>query len=84
MSKDEAVYKLNSANLSEKSGKLSLKIKKCYEKNTKMCRQYYKESKEKILKMAQDQCNALFEEGEEKKNMEEKDIGIRLRKTNIN
>ena len=27
-----------------------------------MCRQYYKENKEEILKMAQDQCNALFEE----------------------
>ena len=32
-----------------------------------MCRWYYKENKEKILKMAQDQCNALFEEKNKKR-----------------
>ena len=32
-----------------------------------MCRWYYKENKEEILKMAQDQCNALFEEKNKKR-----------------
>ena len=49
-----------------------------------MCRWYYKENKEEILKMAQDQCNALFEVKIKKENMEKEDIGICLKKTNIN
>lgn len=50
-----------------------------------MCRRYYKENKEEILKKAQDQCNALLEEQKIKKqNMEKEDTGVCLKKTNIN